>query len=269
MVVSGLCCPLYQVFGLSLQRTPHVAVRSALVSLGSAVAWGGAKTVCELRMVSLRCQQMESKERMQMQTQDYCNVHPAKYYAFMKDPEPLPGAGDGASDGDNDVVLVDDSQETLQMGGACCDDENVRDEFNRPLTINMSGHTCLGWSDRGNKQGVGHADSAKAFATWTADLQEAKNDFDIAECTATFPPKNFKELMSFHVLHVILNIVQLFRTSCSLVAVLCNFILVAPPCGPWHALFSGCFWPNTYVSPLRSQRSCDFMGTPARLKLKR
>ena len=67
-------------------------------------------------------------------------------------------------------------------------DDAVLDEASRPWISNHAGHTCIGWSARGKREGEAH-ESNRAFLIWTAERRQANEDVVFAECTVHFPPK--------------------------------------------------------------------------------
>ena len=61
-------------------------------------------------------------------------------------------------------------------------------ESDRPWTSSEAGHTCVGWSARGKREGESHS-SNRPFAIWTSERSKMTEDLVHGECTADFPPK--------------------------------------------------------------------------------
>ena len=59
-------------------------------------------------------------------------------------------------------------------------------DFHNPLTIEVAGTPCVGWSILGKRQGVLH-ESHLAFLTWAGKTRLASPMLIIHECTAAFP----------------------------------------------------------------------------------
>jgi len=65
----------------------------------------------------------------------------------------------------------------------------------RPLTINVSGPTCLGWTPYGQQHGTGHP-SMEPWLVWSKSMRAAAFDVCVMENSARMPPEMFQSVMA-------------------------------------------------------------------------
>ena len=63
---------------------------------------------------------------------------------------------------------------------------NIPAHFKDPLSVEVAGSPCVGWSALGKREGVNH-ESHLAFLTWAAKMRQLLPKIIIHECTAGFP----------------------------------------------------------------------------------